>query len=160
MDGGTAIHTCHHPAPSEDWPGQSALMTQTQTRPRASGKTRSEPADGHRNEVLLVGLLGRAPAVRELPDGAEITTFTLAVHGGEGVSGSDLIDCVARRPAIRTRVAARSPGDTIEVSGPLRHRFWRSGGALLSRYEVEIERITLRGRLSRPSAGPDRRSDE
>ncbi|MGI8880648.1 MAG: single-stranded DNA-binding protein [Jatrophihabitans sp.] len=132
----------------------------TQTRPRASRKTRAESADGHRNEVLLVGLLGRAPAVRELPDGEEITTFTLAVRGGEGASGSDLIDCVARRAAIRTRLVARSPGDTVEVSGPLRHRFWRAGGALLSRYEVEVERITLRGRLSRPSAGPGRRTDE
>lgn len=130
----------------------------TQTRARNTGK--AAPGEGHRNEVLLVGLLTRQPVSREAADGEQVTTFALAVHPREGTGGSDLIDCVARRPAIRNKVALRAPGETIEVSGPLRHRFWRSEGRLVSRYEVEVERIALRGRLNRSPAQPDQRSGE
>jgi hypothetical protein len=34
-------------------------------------------------------------------------------------------------------------GDLLEVSGAVRHRYWRGAGGLASRYEVEVEKIRM-----------------
>lgn len=43
----------------------------------------------------------------------------------------------------RTRAAALrlAPGDHVEVQGSLRRRFFRAGGAAVSRYEVEAAAV-------------------
>jgi single-strand DNA-binding protein len=51
----------------------------------------------------------------------------------------DTIDCVAWPARVRRAALAWQPGDTIEVEGALRRRFWRSaGGGPASRCEVEV----------------------
>jgi single-strand DNA-binding protein len=55
----------------------------------------------------------------------------------------DTIDCVAWLARVRRAAASWQPGDTIEVEGALRRRFWRGpGGGPASRCEVEV--ITAR----------------
>jgi single-strand DNA-binding protein len=117
-------------------------MTSTRTKePDIDPST----ADGHRNEVLLVGVLGREPENRELPDGTAVTTFRLSIRAPDP-NRTDTVDCVVRQPVLRTKLDARAPGDTLQVEGCLRHRFWRSAGGLMSRYEVEVSKLNPRRR--------------
>ncbi len=95
------------------------------------------------NEVRLVGRLSGEPVVRVLPSGDELTVWRLVVDreadkSGPRSPGVDTIDCVAHRPNVQ-RIAARwSAGDTLEVQGALRRRFWRGAGGTASRCEVEV----------------------
>lgn len=105
----------------------------------------------HRNEVLLVGRLAAAPEQRALPSGDEITCWRLVV--GRDGGGQDTFDCTAWTARPRRASAAWQPGDTVEVEGALRRRFWRgAGGAPASRYDIEVLRARrlARGQLTRP----------
>jgi single-strand DNA-binding protein len=100
------------------------------------------------NEVRLVGRLSGEPVVRTLPSGDELTVWRLVVDRQTDKSGSstsggrspsiDTIDCVAHRPSVQRLAARWSAGDTLEVQGALRRRFWRGGGGTASRCEVEV----------------------
>jgi single-strand DNA-binding protein len=116
-------------------------------------RTQTDPADviEHRNEVRLVGDLTREARIRSLPDGTEVSTFVLRVRPSTGTS--DTVECVARPAALRTRLAARHPGDTLEVSGSLRHRFWRGTAGTMSRYEVDVSSVSLHRRGGAPVTG-------
>jgi single-strand DNA-binding protein len=116
-------------------------------------RNQTDPADvtEHRNEVRLVGDLTREARIRSLPDGTEVSSFVLRVRSETGTS--ETVECVARSAALRNRLAARHPGDTLEVSGSLRHRFWRGTGGTMSRYEVEVSSVALHRRGGAPVTG-------
>ena len=103
------------------------------------------PPAGHVNVVQLVGDLAAAAQDRELPGGDQVSTFRISVRTEPTAAGqkvrSDSIDCVAVTAGIRKRLAAYEPGDVIQVSGSLRHRYWRGGDGLSSRYEVEVSSL-------------------
>jgi hypothetical protein len=109
-------------------------------------RTQTDPADAteHRNEVRLVGDLSSEARTRSLPDGAEVSSFVLRVRSAAGTA--DTIECVARPAALRSRMAARHTGDTLEVFGSLRHRFWRGTAGTMSRYEVDVMSVALHRR--------------
>lgn len=95
------------------------------------------------NEVRLVGRLSGEPAVRVLPSGDELTVWRLVVDREAEKSSPrspsvDTIDCVAHRPAVQRMATRWSAGDTLEVQGALRRRFWRGAGGTASRCEVEV----------------------
>lgn len=95
------------------------------------------------NEVRLVGRLSGEPAVRVLPSGDELTVWRLVVDRTPDKSGPrspsvDTIDCVARRPNVQRMATRWAPGDTLEVQGALRRRFWRGARGTASRCEVEV----------------------
>jgi single-strand DNA-binding protein len=99
------------------------------------------------NEVRLVGRLSGEPIVRVLPSGDELTVWRLVVDrqvdkaarkSGARPPSVDTIDCVAHRPNIQRLAERWSAGDTLEVQGALRRRFWRGGGGTASRCEVEV----------------------
>lgn len=95
------------------------------------------------NEVRLVGRLSGEPAVRVLPSGDELTVWRLVVDrepdkSGLRSPGVDTIDCVAHRPNVQRMASRWSAGDTLEVQGALRRRFWRGAGGTASRCEVEV----------------------
>jgi single-strand DNA-binding protein len=103
-----------------------------------------------RNEVILVGRVSGEPMQRELPSGAEISSFRVVVDRPRsrrtaGPSGRvitvDTLDCVAWTKAQRRKVVVLRAGDQVSVTGALRRRFWRSGGAVASRYEVEVTAV-------------------
>ena len=107
-----------------------------------------EPADDGAagdNEVRLLGRVSGAPEVRTLPSGDEIWTLRVVVARRQprGRQTVDVLECVAWSPRTRRSVASWGDGDVVEVSGALRRRFYRTGGATQSRVEVELDRARV-----------------
>lgn len=101
----------------------------------------------HRNEIVLVGRLTASAQERELPSGDALVTWRIVVDrpvqhrtDGRRAPTVDALDCVAWRKAVCRSVLAWQVGDTVEVSGALRRRFWRSDRGPVSRTEVEVVR--------------------
>jgi single-strand DNA-binding protein len=100
--------------------------------------------DNDDNAVLLRGRVSSAPAVRELPSGAVITTFRVSVPRARTVmtAGSrqsvDWVDCTAWGARVRRAVDGWEVGDRVEVSGSLRRRFYAAGDGTGTRLEVEV----------------------
>lgn len=103
--------------------------------------------------MYVVGRLAAEPETRVLPSGDEITVWRIVVErDGPPVTGRphlDTLECVAWPARLRRTVAGWQPGDDVEVQGALRRRFWRSGPALNSRYEIEAQRVRRVGRRTR-----------
>ncbi|MGA8247222.1 MAG: single-stranded DNA-binding protein [Nocardioides sp.] len=105
------------------------------------------------NEVTLVGRLSRPAEEQVLPSGAELWKFRVIVGRPASASSRatvDALDCVVwtKRPA--RSVASWRAGDTVEVRGSLRRRFFSpTGGGRVSRCEVEV----AAARLIRRAAG-------
>lgn len=99
------------------------------------------------NEVRLVGRVSADPQCRELPSGDTVTTLRLVVKRPAGVGALasratvDTIDIACWSAATR-RVAGRLvAGQSIEVTGALRRRFFKGPAGAASRYEVEAARL-------------------
>ncbi|MEA2438548.1 MAG: single-strand DNA-binding protein [Thermoleophilaceae bacterium] len=101
----------------------------------------------HHNEVYLVGRLSGEPMERVLPSGDVLLSWRIVVErpaADRGVSKAttDTLECSTVRAGIRRSVSSWAAGDTVEVEGVLRRRFWRaSGGGLGSKYEVEARNV-------------------
>jgi single-strand DNA-binding protein len=108
----------------------------------------AEPASSdHRNEVLLVGRLTAPAEERTLPSGDVLVTWRIVVDrppqaktGDRRSPTVDTLDCVAWRGDVRRSAASWSVGDTVELTGSLRRRFWRATSGPVSRTEVEVTR--------------------
>ncbi len=111
---------------------------------------RAEPV----NEVRLVGRLAADPQLRELPSGDTVWNLRVVVErvvppGKEKPRQRvDSLECAVWSGRLKKQVATWEAGATVEVSGALRRRFFRSGGATASRVEVELTggRIIRRAR--------------
>ncbi len=102
------------------------------------------------NEVRLRGRLSTDPEERTLPSGDTVWTFRVVVarpprEGETPRARVDALECAAWSPRVRRSVARWGAGDVVEVEGGLRRRFYKAGGATVSRVEVEVGR----GRLIR-----------
>ena len=119
-------------------------MSAQKTKPAA------EPATA--NEVRLVGRVSQDPEERVLPSGDSVWTFRVVVDRPPGQARSrqrvDALECAAWSARARRSAAAWSADDVVEVVGSLHRRFFRSGGAVGSRVEVEM----TSGRLIRRAA--------
>lgn len=103
------------------------------------------------NEIRLVGRVSQEPEERVLPSGDVVWTFRLVVPRPtpEGERRQvDALECAAWSPRARRSVAGWAPDDVVEVTGAVRRRFFRAGGAAASRVEVEM----AGGRLIRRAA--------
>ena len=101
----------------------------------------------HRNDVVLVGRLTGAAQERELPSGDALVSWRIVVDrppvarvDGRKPPTVDALDCITWRKVVSRTVLGWQVGDTIEVSGSLRRRFWRSERGPVSRIEVEVVR--------------------
>ena len=108
------------------------------------------------NTVRLRGRVSTAPEERELPSGAVILTLRVSVRREPtpmtqgSKQQSDWVDCSVWAARMRRAVARWREGDTVEVEGALRRRFYRGGDGTATRLEVEV----LSGRLvSRAATG-------
>ena len=105
-------------------------------------KTKSDPDLTSANEVRLVGRVSQAPEERVLPSGDVLWTFRVVVGRPAAASRSsqtvDALECAAWSARAHRSVSAWSAGDVVEVTGALRRRFYRAGGAAASRVEVEM----------------------
>lgn len=106
--------------------------------------TAAVPAE-HLNEVRLVGRLSTEPEVILLPSGDEIVSARLVVQRPRPPAGQatprrvDTVTCTAWASAQRRTLRVLEEGDTVEITGALRRRFWRGGGGAQSTFEIEIE---------------------
>jgi single-strand DNA-binding protein len=103
--------------------------------------TKSDTEPGPVNEVRLVGRLSQAPEERVLPSGDVLWTFRVVVGRSEPAGSRrrvDALECVAWSGRARRSVSSWSADDVVEVSGSLRRRFYRAGGSVASRVEVEM----------------------
>jgi single-strand DNA-binding protein len=100
------------------------------------------------NEVHLVGRVSGAPEPKELPSGDRLVALRVVVPRSlprraptRKAPVVDTID-VTCWTSITRRVAERlGPGDVVEVTGALRRRFFRGGGGVQSRYDVEVSAL-------------------
>jgi single-strand DNA-binding protein len=98
------------------------------------------------NEVRLVGRLAADPQLRELPSGDTVWNLRVVVErpvpaGGEKPRQRvDSLECAVWAGRLKKQVETWSAGDLVDVSGALRRRFFRAGGATASRVEVELSR--------------------
>ncbi|GAC1444142.1 MAG: hypothetical protein NVS3B26_11240 [Mycobacteriales bacterium] len=99
------------------------------------------------NEVTLVGRVSAPAHECALPSGDVLTAWRLVVDRppsrrtmpvGTRAVTIDTIDCVAWAAGVRRTVRSFAAGDVVRVQGSLRRRFWRGGGGLSSRCEVEV----------------------
>jgi single-strand DNA-binding protein len=105
-------------------------------------ESRRDPA----NEVRLAGTVSGEPEQRVLPSGDELCVVRVVVprqsvrarSDGKRDPSVDVLDCCAWEARPRRTIAGWVPGDEVEVTGALRRRFYRVGGAPTSRVEVEI----------------------
>jgi single-strand DNA-binding protein len=118
---------------------RTAVTRDDQPAPNAGGD--------HRNEVLLVGRVTSPAEERTLPSGDVLVTWRIVVdrppqaRPGERRSPTvDTLDCVAWRGDVRRSATSWAVGDTVELSGSLRRRFWRASSGPVSRTEVEVTR--------------------
>lgn len=98
------------------------------------------------NEVRLVGRLAAEAEDRELPSGDSLVTFRLVVdrpEGGASRQKVDALECAAWGARVRRSVTSWRPGDTVEVSGSIRRRFFRTPAGAASRVEVEVATARL-----------------
>lgn len=105
------------------------------------------------NEVALSGRVSAVDQPRRLPSGDEVVGLRLVVarppRAGSRVT-VDVIDVACWSAAARRSASRLSAGDHAEVTGALRRRFFRAGGAAASRYEVEA-RTVRRVRVAAPA---------
>ncbi|MDA0567808.1 single-stranded DNA-binding protein [Streptomonospora sp. S1-112] len=105
---------------------------------------RRDPA-GHRNEVVVAGRITAEPAVRELPSGDRLTSWRVSIARPASEQrpnqSSDPITCVSFQTAIERDTRDWRIGDTVQVSGALRRRFWRSAKGAASVVEIEARQV-------------------
>jgi single-strand DNA-binding protein len=115
-------------------------------------KTKAAPETAMANEVRLVGRISQTPEERVLPSGDSVWTFRVVVprtgRTGRSRQGVDALECAAWSGRARRSVSSWAADDVVEVTGALHRRFFRAGGAVASRVEVEM----ASGRLIRRAA--------
>jgi single-strand DNA-binding protein len=104
------------------------------------------------NQVRLVGRVSQEAQERVLPSGDSLWTFRIVVpRPGPTRSGRasvDALDCAVWGGRARRSVPSWRPGDTVEVLGAMRRRFFRQAGGPTSRVEVEVAEARLIRRAS------------
>ena len=108
------------------------------------------------NEVRLVGRVPARAEERVLPSGDVLCTFRVAIDRDPAAGGAraatrhhvDSLECVTWNGRVRRSALSWEVGDVVEVSGALRRRFFRAGGATGSRVEVEVTSARRRRRAS------------
>lgn len=106
------------------------------------------------NQVRLVGRVSATGEPRELPSGDTVHTWRLVVpreaRRDRDRAGVDTVDVACWTAGTRRAAGRLAPDDHVEVEGSLRRRFFRAGGGVASRYEVEARSVR---RVRMPVAG-------
>jgi single-strand DNA-binding protein len=92
--------------------------------------------NSYTNEVVLVGRASTPAVEKELPSGDKVVEVRIVVARDDR-EGFDTFDLAFWGAALRKRALSLADDEWIEVSGTLRRRFWRAGGTVASRWQVE-----------------------
>lgn len=92
------------------------------------------------NIAIVAGVVAAPPTVTELGSGSVVHNYEVTAADGAGVN---LTVPVAWFDPVRPPRLA--PGDPVVVVGPVRRRWFRSGGATRSRTEVLAEVVARPG---------------
>jgi len=111
-------------------------------------ETTPEPGEDAReltNAVVLCGRVAVAPQARDLPSGDVVVTTRLIVDRDPSTLARsrqrvDTIGCVGWAKRVQRSMRTWQAGDTIQVEGALRRRFFRTSAGPASRVEVEVHR--------------------
>jgi single-strand DNA-binding protein len=97
------------------------------------------------NHVRLVGRVSATGEPRELPSGDIVHTLRVVVpreaRRDREHAGVDTIDVACWTAGTRRCASRLALDDRVEVEGALRRRFFRAGGGVASRYEVEARSV-------------------
>ncbi len=130
---GSAATTTNPPTTPSTAATRSTAPTSPTAAPTGSGLAA--------NLVVLVGTLSRDPDTRELPPGSrlggQVVSFDLTTLDADGRAEAVPVACIDPPAA----VAAHRAGEALVVTGRVRRRFFRAGGATQSRTEVVAEHV-------------------
>ena len=111
------------------------------------------------NSVHLVGRVTSVGKPRVLASGDTVHTVRVVVprtaRRGQERTTVDTIDVACWAAGVRRGAARLAVDDHVEVQGALRRRFFRVGGVVASRYEVEAQRLS---RCAAPDASTEGRT--
>lgn len=98
------------------------------------------------NTVTLVGRVSAPAESRTLPSGDELVSFRLVVARSAAARRRskqtvDTFECTAWSARLRRRALRLAAGEHIRVSGELRRRFSRAGGAPASWVSVDVAAV-------------------
>ena len=96
------------------------------------------------NDLHLIGRLAEPPKHKTMPSGDAAVTFRLVVRRPpEAVrrQNTDSIDCISYRAGTIKSAAGWTSGDSLELHGALRRRFWRGEFGTRSAYDVEVRTV-------------------
>lgn len=135
------------------------------SNPRKPGAGHPDPK--HLNMAVIIGTMTNEPVHRELADGTLIVQFDVRTSIDVDDRTATISVPVAWRDPTTAAVGALTPGTVVIATGRVERRFFRSGGATLTRTELIAERCIparrAKGRRSMLDALArelDRRSDE
>lgn len=95
----------------------------------------------HMNKVVLIGRVSGEPEWRDLRSGGKVASWRLVVQRDNARGRSptiDTIQCATFDPLVQEVLHHCRDGDTLEVRGALRRRFWRLGNRTANSYEVNV----------------------
>ena len=120
----------------------SAPKSETTAVSKAEFAKTAFPKTEFQNRVQLIGRISQPPEERVLPSGDSVWTFRVVVPrrrtAGRSRQSVDAIECAAWTSRARRSVSTWAADDVVEVTGELHRRFFRAGGAVASRVEVEM----------------------
>lgn len=104
----------------------------------AKAKTAEESSvrDDYENEVRLVGRNSGPALEKELPSGDKVVETRIIVVRDDR-DGYDTLDVAFWSASLRKRALSLKDDEWVEVIGPLRRRFWKTGKVVASRWQVE-----------------------
>lgn len=108
------------------------------------------------NVVILRGTLSRPPSPRSLPSGDRLVTLEVTTRPPEGRAESVPVSWAGAPD----RVLRLEEGDAVVVTGRVRRRFFRAGGATASRTEVVADAVWPAHHRARVTRAVDRALDD
>jgi len=104
----------------------------------------------HLNLAVLHGALSKTPEARLLPDGSTVWELDLTIRQDDRATSTVPVSWASASKG--TDPAAWSSGDELVVVGAVRRRFYRAGGATVSRTDVLADAVVPARQRKRASA--------
>ncbi len=111
----------------------------------------AEPIAPDRNLVILSGSLSRPPEVRTLPSGDSLVAYEVTSRPADGPALSVPVTCAGGAAPVDLDV-----GTEVVITGVVRRRYFRAGGATQSRTEVVADAVIPARQVARARRAVER----